>query len=658
MGSNPFKSISCKCCRISEKTSEVYLLTGGHEEQENKNSNLEYLIGKYHASHQEDFTIRQSGDKKTRKNSFESDQQLTKAKVRNNRYSMEEVDSDKEKNINEKVKKLIKAKSIERDSKTNLRKQLTDPGGAKIIDTRESVNTNEKSTLTRTNHSQPPRSDQKLTEQVTFNVDSSPSSMKNEYNNNYASINSNQKRVKGKIQKQSQDQIIALGSNPNNNISSSSKALKYSSTMNYNNMPLEIINELNGDCNTLNTNSEARNKISQNLAKSGKSLLSPHFSQTNLNNPILTEDCDECDIINDENNMHVLVGNYNYDNSKSSKRTNFWQQECVPEALGGDSYKMRPHSHSPIGVTKSKFQNSQRDMQETNQVVHSVNMNIKSNRSVNFIETNRSNKLAKSYSPMKWKNKSQKEIDEKEEIRGNKYVDISKLITPNKLLKMSNDDIILHGELFKLSTEVNKSYDVRCYAYTTKFLVLTKSEFKYYNSKTDFLKMLKPKLIIPLKDVLEVNYLSENFIKSMPVKKLSIKENGKLNGQIYHMYLRVHGSISDKDNTLFFNQTNPKFTTTIHPTEHLFNESNLGTNLGKSEINNQTHADHDQTTSQLQLFNKDLKKSNDNFNHKIYSSRSQFSEEKLKNILIFASSNLNTVNIWLSVNEFMMKNIQ
>lgn len=658
MGSNPFRSISCKCCRISEKTSEVYLLTGGHEEQENKNSNLENLIGKYHASHQEDFTIRQSGDKKTRKNSFESDQQLTKPKVRNNRYSMEEVDSDKEKNINEKVKKLIKAKSIERDSTANLRKQLTDPGGAKIIDSRESVNTNEKSTLTRTNHSQPPRSDQKLTEQGSYNVDSSPSSIKYEYNNNYASINSNQKRVKGKIQKQSQDQIIALGSNSNNNISSSSKALKYSYTMNYNNMPLEIINELNGDCNTLNTNSEARNKISQNFAKSGKSLLSPHFSQTNLNNPILTEDCEECDIINDENNMHVLVGNYNYSNSKSSKRTNMWQQECVPEALGGDSYKMRPHSHSPIGVTKSKFQNSQRDMQETNQVVHSVNINIKSNRSVNFIETNRSNKLAKSYSPMKWKNKSQKEIDEKEEIRGNKYVDISKLITPSKLLKMSNDDIILHGELFKLSTEVNKSYDVRCYAYTTKFLVLTKSEFKYYSSKTDFLKMLKPKLIIPLKDVLEVNYLSENFIKSMPVKKLSIKENGKLNGQIYHMYLRVHGSISDKDNTLFFNQTNPKFTTTIHPTEHLFNESNLGTNLGKSEINNQTHADHDQTTSQLQLFNKDLKKSSDNFNHKIYSSRSQFSEEKLKNILIFASSNLNTVNIWLSVNEFMMKNIQ
>ena len=46
MGSNPFRSISCKCCRISEKTSEVYLLTGGHEEHEIKKSNLENLIDK------------------------------------------------------------------------------------------------------------------------------------------------------------------------------------------------------------------------------------------------------------------------------------------------------------------------------------------------------------------------------------------------------------------------------------------------------------------------------------------------------------------------------------------------------------------------------------------------------------------------------------
>jgi hypothetical protein len=352
----------------------------------------------------------------------------------------------------------------------------------------------------------------------------------------------------------------------------------------------------------------------------------------------------------------VLLDSYQK-NTNSSKRIKFWQQECVPEPIGGDSYKMRPHSHSPIGLTKSKFNNSQRT-EEPNQVVHSVTLNIKSNRSVNFNETNRSNKLAKSYSPMKWKNKSQKGIDEKEEERGNKYIDISKLITPSKLMQMSNDDIILHGELFKLSTEVNKSYDVRSYAYTTKFCVLTKSEFKIYNSKIDFLKMLKPKLCIPLKDILEVNFLPGNFIKSMPVKKLNIKENGKLNGQIYHMYLRVHGSINDKDNTLFFNQTNPKFTTTIHPTEHFFNESNIGTNLGKSYINNQTHVDHDQTTSHLQLLNKDLKKSTDNLNNKIYSSRSQFSEEKLKNILIFASSNLNNVNTWLSVNEFMMKNIQ
>jgi hypothetical protein len=91
----------------------------------------------------------------------------------------------------------------------------------------------------------------------------------------------------------------------------------------------------------------------------------------------------------------------------------------------------------------------------------------------------------------------------------------------------------------------------------------------------------------------------------------------------------------------------------LNATDHILNESLLA----KSLIINQTNLENDQTSSNDQLLNvqNNLKKSTDTYPK--HSSRSGLSEEKFKNIVIFASSNLALVNIWLSVNDFMIRNI-
>jgi hypothetical protein len=88
-----------------------------------------------------------------------------------------------------------------------------------------------------------------------------------------------------------------------------------------------------------------------------------------------------------------------------------------------------------------------------------------------------------------------------------KKISLKNLLPSSRLRKLNSVDentIIFHGELKKLiNFEINVS---KPQMYSNRFCILYPKCFKYYKSKEQFLKSLKPLCVIPLNQITKVNF--------------------------------------------------------------------------------------------------------------------------------------------------------
>jgi len=69
-------------------------------------------------------------------------------------------------------------------------------------------------------------------------------------------------------------------------------------------------------------------------------------------------------------------------------------------------------------------------------------------------------------------------------------------------------EVIFLSELQRMMSK-QATYHSTC-LYSNRMCVVTKTEFRYYKSKETYLRMQKPQRIIPLSNVIEVNFVSGN----------------------------------------------------------------------------------------------------------------------------------------------------
>lgn len=330
-----------------------------------------------------------------------------------------------------------------------------------------------------------------------------------------------------------------------------------------------------------------------------------------------------------QGNFSIVNGNFiqeadaeSIQTSKSNNRYNLHNVDFMsPAKTGKVSASFTPKSSMPLEIiNEQNGEGNTLNTQHMNNVSHTHHTRKSSVHSDEKSYHDHSRKkhifdpVSKSADVVS-RNKNLKLVDSDEKLNKLRNFDIFKNnLDSQKLLKMKRNDIILHGELFKLSTE--KSIEVQSYAYTSKFCILTKSEFKYYNSKESYLHLMKPNLTFPLHSISEINFLNESFLKNIFIKKLNIP---KENGQIYHLYLKV-----------------------------LKNSSSNSNNINSLNVTSRTH----KTDSSKNI---NLETSGANFFTSSFKSHNK-GGDKFKNLLIFASPNLNHINTWISVIDFLITN--
>jgi hypothetical protein len=83
------------------------------------------------------------------------------------------------------------------------------------------------------------------------------------------------------------------------------------------------------------------------------------------------------------------------------------------------------------------------------------------------------------------------------------------IISENKLLNSNDFEILMQGEIFKYSHPSKKIKSAQLFS--SKFCVLTKSDFIIHRTKESFLRMQNPIMTIPLHDILSANLIKYVF---------------------------------------------------------------------------------------------------------------------------------------------------
>lgn len=90
----------------------------------------------------------------------------------------------------------------------------------------------------------------------------------------------------------------------------------------------------------------------------------------------------------------------------------------------------------------------------------------------------------------------------------NSYKQITKIIPEVRLLHCKDDDILYHSELKKILNHEVKSHFSQLYS--KRFCILTKTEFRYYNSKEQFIRKQKPLFAVSLTNISKVSTVKLN----------------------------------------------------------------------------------------------------------------------------------------------------
>ena len=127
-----------------------------------------------------------------------------------------------------------------------------------------------------------------------------------------------------------------------------------------------------------------------------------------------------------------------------------------------------------------------------------------------------------------------------------KKISLKEILPQEKLRQIIKDDntIIYHGELKKL---INYEISVtKPQMYSARFCIMNSKVFKYYKSKEQFLKNLKPLCIVPLTQITKINFAkikktSKKIDHIILCNKLGIKKHDK-DSIFGHMFDDVEAS--------------------------------------------------------------------------------------------------------------------
>ena len=361
---------------------------------------------------------------------------------------------------------------------------------------------------------------------------------KNEVNFDTYPTNSNDK---GKIQKyfkieekinNTEDQTTTQGNNKNNN-----------NFDNYNNderdeLKIDINNDnnfLNDDNNKMEENNQMlkamknNNNNNNNENENNINNNNENYSQNNLENNRYYNNNNQINNNNNNNNQsnNNLINNNqinnNNNNNNNQINNNQINNNFANEINKNFNNDIKKNSISPINQSPSQTNyintdnfTTKNNKSNTNQIETSFqkqlsNLNIDK---INFgIETKEKENL--SYEEKKLFNEAEKNLNkffppEKKDLKqiAKKLSKISfkNFIPTEKLNKISLNDenlIIFHGELNKMINYETNAHKPQMY--TSKFCVLYPKYFKYYKSKENFLRNLKPSCVINLNQITKIN---------------------------------------------------------------------------------------------------------------------------------------------------------
>lgn len=251
---------------------------------------------------------------------------------------------------------------------------------------------------------------------------------------------------------------------------------------------MEIINENNCDISKNSRNSVNNN--SENFNIKDKNQITNDINNSNNNFNMIEEP--------NKSTGNLEIFNFN----TNSKLLNIINNNSFLEE--DDNVKLAINSTNKINSNKSS------NLYNKNDKSSKINSQRKNARNLNNV-TARSNKSFKSsFIAVNWRD-----------------INITSLIGENKLLNASPskklillflDQILFQGELKKLiNTQITVSANQQ---YSSKFCVLTKSEFLYFKSKEQFISLLNPLFTTEIFKIKEIErfYLESNFNKNVKKK--------------------------------------------------------------------------------------------------------------------------------------------
>lgn len=204
-------------------------------------------------------------------------------------------------------------------------------------------------------------------------------------------------------------------------------------------------------------------------------------------------------------------------------------------------------------------------------------------------------------------------------------------------------EVIFLSELQRMMSKQATSHST-C-LYSNRMCVVTKTEFRYYKSKESYLRMQKPLRIIPLSNIIEVNFVSGN----------------KKRNSLDHFYIKLEeenfsniSKISNKSEMskiiaflLQYFLENSKFDISL---------DKIDANRSKIKNTNMDTKKHNSSVGRkIKLIN-NKKENNDSVNNSSNSNYNNYIEnfENQERTLIFSSDKEELINNWVTVLNYLI----
>jgi hypothetical protein len=331
----------------------------------------------------------------------------------------------------------------------------------------------------------------------------------------------------------------SLANNSNIQIKNTKKPSKNIPNSHGNKAPLEIINEMNGELSKDSfRDNEARRAAEGLLGSNGFKNMKNKTSESQLK--VIEEKRGQGQAKN--SNINSKRSNSPKGQNIRSKSPEGKETDTVLSSYKGDDKDIAQSTVSR-GITAKNPLNTGYN---TIQVDENNKDKSRSQSKEKDYQEGRENKEGKEKPRHQYQKFVKKIIDTNKELDQWRNILITSIIPENKLLTSEGDEILFQGNLSKFTHQSSKAAN----SYSSKFCVLTRSEFKIFRSKEVFLLLEKPLAKYPLFNISATNRI--NNIQSMNKKEQQKK--------YFHFFIEL---ITMGNNQLLDNTGKANFDTSL-----------------------------------------------------------------------------------------------